>query len=154
MIITKSLSKRTISSPIFGTKLQVYCSNLHGYNANEPIYVFPWIRYNQVCLYYYDVTGVTIFRVSLTGGVADRVGGLKRGDQLLSVNGVSVEGEHHEKAVELLKQVRQISPLLVFSGPKFVLSNKFWEVFQNNLAANFKGIWDRGWVWWLLAGIG
>jgi C-terminal processing protease CtpA/Prc len=32
------------------------------------------------------------------------VGGLKRGDQLLSVNGVSVEGEHHEKAVELLKQ--------------------------------------------------
>jgi C-terminal processing protease CtpA/Prc len=38
------------------------------------------------------------------GGVADRVGGLKRGDQLLSVNGVSVEGEHHEKAVELLKQ--------------------------------------------------
>ena len=38
-----------------------------------------------------------------TGGVADRVGGLKRGDQLLSVNGVSVEGEHHEKAVELLK---------------------------------------------------
>ena len=32
-----------------------------------------------------------------------RHGGLKRGDQLLSVNGVSVEGEPHEKAVELLK---------------------------------------------------
>jgi len=44
--------------------------------------------------------------VDLSGGVADRVGGLKRGDQLLSVNGVSVEGEHHEKAVELLKQVK------------------------------------------------
>ena len=43
----------------------------------------------------------------MLGGVADRVGGLKRGDQLLSVNGVSVEGEHHEKAVELLKQVQQ-----------------------------------------------
>ena len=37
------------------------------------------------------------------GGVADRHGCLKRGDQLLSVNGVSVEGEPHEKAVELLK---------------------------------------------------
>ena len=39
----------------------------------------------------------------IPGGVADRHGGLKRGDQLLSVNGVSVEGEPHEKAVELLK---------------------------------------------------
>ncbi|XP_064635700.1 protein lin-7 homolog C-like isoform X2 [Lineus longissimus] len=39
----------------------------------------------------------------IPGGVADRHGGLKRGDQLLSVNGVSVEGEHHEKAVDLLK---------------------------------------------------
>ena len=27
----------------------------------------------------------------------------QRGDQLLSLNGVSVEGEHHEKAIELLK---------------------------------------------------
>jgi hypothetical protein len=39
-------------------------------------------------------------------GVADRHGGLKRGDQLLSVNGVSVEGEHHERAVELLKEAK------------------------------------------------
>uniref|UniRef100_A0A674HPG0 Protein lin-7 homolog B n=1 Tax=Taeniopygia guttata TaxID=59729 RepID=A0A674HPG0_TAEGU len=39
----------------------------------------------------------------IPGGVADRHGGLKRGDQLLSVNGVSVEGEQHERAVELLK---------------------------------------------------
>eukprot|EP00111_Clytia_hemisphaerica_P004452 TCONS_00012730-protein len=37
-------------------------------------------------------------------GVADRHGGLKRGDQLLAVNGVNVEGEHHEKAVDLLKE--------------------------------------------------
>ena len=46
---------------------------------------------------------MTTFFPHFAGGVADRVGGLKRGDQLLSVNGVSVEGEHHEKAVELLK---------------------------------------------------
>ncbi|CAI5785665.1 protein lin-7 homolog A isoform X1 [Podarcis lilfordi] len=42
----------------------------------------------------------------IPGGVAERHGGLKRGDQLLSVNGVSVEGEHHEKAVELLKAAK------------------------------------------------
>ena len=45
----------------------------------------------------------------IPGGVADRHGGLKRGDQLLSVNGVSVEGEPHEKAVELLKAARNRS---------------------------------------------
>ncbi|XP_018644653.1 lin-7-like proteins [Schistosoma mansoni] len=35
--------------------------------------------------------------------IGDRHGGLKRGDQLLSVNGITVESEHHEIAVELLK---------------------------------------------------
>ena len=35
--------------------------------------------------------------------MAARVGGLRRGDQLLSVNGVSVEGESHTAAVQLLK---------------------------------------------------
>ncbi|VDP80579.1 unnamed protein product [Schistosoma mattheei] len=39
----------------------------------------------------------------IPGGVADRHGGLNRGYQLLSVNGISVESEHHERAVELLK---------------------------------------------------
>jgi C-terminal processing protease CtpA/Prc len=52
------------------------------------------------------------------GGVADRVGGLKRGDQLLSVNGVSVEGEHHEKAVELLKAAIGSVKLVVRYTPK------------------------------------
>ncbi|KAL7827788.1 hypothetical protein AOLI_G00309400 [Acnodon oligacanthus] len=46
----------------------------------------------------------------IPGGVAERHGGLKRGDQLLSVNGVSVEGEHHEKAVELLKAAKDSAP--------------------------------------------
>jgi hypothetical protein len=53
------------------------------------------------------------------GGVADRVGGLKRGDQLLSVNGVSVEGEHHEKAVELLKQAGGSVKLVTISRNSF-----------------------------------
>jgi len=50
--------------------------------------------------------------------VADRHGGLKRGDQLLSVNGVSVEGEPHEKAVELLKAARNSVKLVVRYTPK------------------------------------
>ncbi|TNN61301.1 Protein lin-7 A [Liparis tanakae] len=53
----------------------------------------------------------------IPGGVAERQGGLKRGDQLLSVNGVSVEGEHHEKAVELLKAAKD-SVKLVPVGTK------------------------------------
>merc|ERR1719187_2141580 len=54
----------------------------------------------------------------IPGGVADRHGGLKRGDQLLSVNGVSVEGEHHEKAVELLKAAPASVKLVVRYTPK------------------------------------
>jgi len=54
----------------------------------------------------------------IPGGVADRHGGLKRGDQLLSVNGVSVEGEHHEKAVELLKAAVGSVKLVVRYTPK------------------------------------
>ncbi|XP_015600780.1 protein lin-7 homolog C [Cephus cinctus] len=54
----------------------------------------------------------------IPGGVADRHGGLKRGDQLLSVNGVCVEGENHEKAVELLKQAQSSVKLVVRYTPR------------------------------------
>ncbi|XP_077413146.1 protein lin-7 homolog B [Vanacampus margaritifer] len=54
----------------------------------------------------------------IPAGVADRQGGLKRGDQLLSVNGVTVEGEHHEKAVELLKAAQGSVKLVVRYTPK------------------------------------
>ncbi|XP_058883573.1 protein lin-7 homolog A-like isoform X3 [Acipenser ruthenus] len=54
----------------------------------------------------------------IPGGVAERQGGLKRGDQLLSVNGVSVEGEHHEMAVELLKAAKESVKLVVRYTPK------------------------------------
>ncbi|MBV95769.1 Protein lin-7 C, partial [Eschrichtius robustus] len=50
----------------------------------------------------------------IPGGIADRHGGLKRGDQLLS----SVEGEHHEKAVELLKAAQGKVKLVVRYTPK------------------------------------
>ncbi|XP_064557463.1 protein lin-7 homolog B-like, partial [Zonotrichia leucophrys gambelii] len=59
------------------------------------------------------------FGVVLVGfGVADRHGGLKRGDQLLSVNGVSVEGEQHERAVELLKAAQGSVKLVVRYTPR------------------------------------
>ncbi len=51
-------------------------------------------------------------------GVADRHGGLRRGDQLISVNGVNVEGENHEKAVELLKAAIGKVVLVVRYTPK------------------------------------
>ncbi|KAL3225732.1 hypothetical protein MRX96_025654 [Rhipicephalus microplus] len=44
--------------------------------------------------------------------------GFNRGDQLLSVNGVSVEGENHEKAVELLKAAQGTVKLVVRYTPK------------------------------------
>ncbi|KAL5290140.1 LIN7C family protein [Megaselia abdita] len=54
----------------------------------------------------------------IPGGVADRHGGLKRGDQLLSVNGISVEEENHERAVDLLKQAIGSVKLVVRYTPK------------------------------------
>ncbi|RWS05337.1 lin-7-like protein [Dinothrombium tinctorium] len=54
----------------------------------------------------------------IPGGVADRHGALRRGDQLISVNGVNVEGENHEKAVELLKAAQGKVVLVVKYTPK------------------------------------
>lgn len=54
----------------------------------------------------------------IPGGVADRQGHLKRGDQLISVNGINVEGESHEKAVELLKAAQGKVRLVVRYTPK------------------------------------
>lgn len=51
-------------------------------------------------------------------GVAAIHGGLKRGDQLLAVNGVSVEGENHERAVDLLKASRGTVKLVVKYTPQ------------------------------------
>uniref|UniRef100_A0A8V5GY51 Protein lin-7 homolog n=1 Tax=Melopsittacus undulatus TaxID=13146 RepID=A0A8V5GY51_MELUD len=51
-------------------------------------------------------------------GMANRHGGLKRGDQLLSVNAVSVEGAQHEAAVELLKAAQSSVRILVRFTPR------------------------------------
>jgi len=39
-------------------------------------------------------------------GVAAKQGGLKRGDQLLWINGTPVDGESHDRVVELLKRLQ------------------------------------------------
>jgi len=56
----------------------------------------------------------------IPGGVADRGGQLQRGDQLISVNGVSVEGESHEKAVQLLKAAQDRVTLVVRFTPRIL----------------------------------
>jgi len=72
----------------------------------------------------------------IPGGVADRHGGLKRGDQLLSVNGVSVEGEYHEKAVELLKIAHGTVKLVVRYTPRVL--DEMEARFDKQRAANRK----------------
>lgn len=63
----------------------------------------------------------------IPGGIADRNGNLKRGDQLLSVNGTSVEDECHEKAVDLLKASIDTVKLVVRYTPRVLeeMENRF-----------------------------
>ncbi|UJR07854.1 hypothetical protein I4U23_012137 [Adineta vaga] len=63
----------------------------------------------------------------IPNSVAWKHGGLKKGDQLLSVNGVSVENEYHEKAVELLKQAEGSVKLVVRYSPQVLIEmeNRF-----------------------------
>jgi len=60
----------------------------------------------------FDGSAVFISRIT-QGGVADQHGGLRRGDQLISINGINVENEDHIKAVELLKAARGRVSLVV-----------------------------------------
>jgi len=55
-------------------------------------------------------------------GVAARHGGLKRGDQLLWVNGTPVDGESHDRVVELLKAAKGPVKLVVLYAPQVLES--------------------------------
>lgn len=58
--------------------------------------------------------GSAVFISQITpGGVADKHGGLRVGDQLISINGINVENADHIRAVELLKAARGIVTLVV-----------------------------------------
>lgn len=67
----------------------------------------------------YDGSGVFISRIT-PGGLADRHGGLRRGDQLISINGVNVENEDHGRAVEILKASEDMVSLVVKYMPGFL----------------------------------
>lgn len=64
----------------------------------------------------FDGSAVFISRIT-PGGVADKHGGLRRGDQLISINGVNVENEDHLRAVELLKAAKNRVSLVVKYTP-------------------------------------
>ena len=67
------------------------------------------------------------------GGVADRVGGLKIGDQLISVNGVSVEGQRRELANELLKMNSSVKLVVRYTPKgKANFSVKFFQTEWSN----------------------
>ncbi|KAE9550418.1 hypothetical protein FO519_006363 [Halicephalobus sp. NKZ332] len=71
----------------------------------------------------------------IPGGVADRHGGLKRGDQLISVNGINVEKECHERAVQLLKSSKGSVKLVVRYTPQLLdeMERRFEEQRRRNL---------------------
>lgn len=52
----------------------------------------------------------------LAGGPADVAGELKRGDQLLSVNGVNLRSATHEEAAQALKVCLIFSSLFIFKS--------------------------------------
>ncbi|KAI1712010.1 PDZ domain (Also known as DHR or GLGF) domain-containing protein [Ditylenchus destructor] len=70
----------------------------------------------------------------IPGGVADKHGGLKRGDQLIAVNGVNVERECHETAVRLLKNAKGTVKLVVRYTPKLLdeMERRFEEQRRRN----------------------
>ncbi|KAH7703925.1 Protein lin-7-like protein B [Aphelenchoides avenae] len=56
----------------------------------------------------------------LPGGVAEHNGGLRRGDQLIAINGINVEHVSHETAVRLLKSAMGNLKLLVRYRPNLL----------------------------------
>lgn len=72
----------------------------------------------------FDRSAVFVSRIT-PGGVADKHGGLRRGDQLITIDGVNVEKEDHNKAVELLKAAKGQVSLVVKYMP--ILLNEIEE---------------------------
>lgn len=56
----------------------------------------------------------------MPGGLAERTGELRRGDQLIEIDGVNVECEKHERVVELLKNAKNEVNLVVRYMPDYL----------------------------------
>ncbi|XP_064399621.1 protein lin-7 homolog C-like isoform X1 [Halichondria panicea] len=61
----------------------------------------------------------------IPGGYSDRHGGIRRGDQLLSVNGVNLEEATHETAIDVLKATEGAVKLVVKYSPKILEEMEF-----------------------------
>lgn len=63
----------------------------------------------------------------LPGGVTEKTGGLRRGDQLLAVDGQSVQGKSHENVVKLLRDAEGSVRLIVNYSPELLeqMENEF-----------------------------
>ena len=64
-----------------------------------------------------DSEGIFISFI-LSGGAADQSGQLRRGDQILSVNGVNLTHATHEEAAQTLKNVNQSAVIVVQYKPE------------------------------------
>ena len=60
----------------------------------------------------FDGSAVFISQIT-SGGVADKHGGLRRGDQLISIDGINVDDADHIRAVEFLKAAKGEVTLIV-----------------------------------------
>ncbi|CAH1796615.1 unnamed protein product [Owenia fusiformis] len=61
--------------------------------------------------------GIFVVKV-VKGGIAHRDGRLKRHDEILTINGKSLEGLTHHEAVEVLRNTEEIVQLLIAKRPK------------------------------------
>ncbi|XP_065192046.1 protein lin-7 homolog C-like [Sycon ciliatum] len=78
-------------------------------------------------------TPIYVSRI-IADGVADRNGGLRRGDELLAVNGVSVEKMKHEEVVGQLKQSENSVKMIVKYNPQVLeeMESQFDQHRQNS----------------------
>lgn len=56
----------------------------------------------------------------ISGGQAERIGELRRGDQLIEIDGHNVENESHANVVELLKGAKREVELVVRYMPDYL----------------------------------
>ena len=64
----------------------------------------------------------------LSGGPADISGQVRRGDKILSVNGVDLSRATHEEAAVALKQAGQVVHLTLFYRPDEYVSFEYFKV--------------------------
>lgn len=83
-----------------------------------------------------ELYGVFIKRI-LPGGLADQQGSVLRGDQILEVNGESLEGVTNERAVSILRQACASNYVEIVVCRDDIALKEFSEVLERNNALTF-----------------